>query len=92
MLQLNVALTLPWLHLGLEKAATPRATSELRDLLEAWRDARAITAWQTFVKVPQPRGSWPALLVGAAIKLKLMGLAVETLLGGLAWWGLPSRA
>ncbi len=44
---------------------------ELRDLLEAWRDARR-TAWQTAVKVITT-GILAALLVGAAIKLKLMG-------------------
>jgi hypothetical protein len=44
---------------------------ELRDLLEAWRDARR-TAWQTTVKVVTT-GILAALLVGAAIKLKLMG-------------------
>ena len=44
---------------------------ELRDLLEAWRDARR-TAWQTTVKVITT-GILAALLVGAAIKLKLMG-------------------
>lgn len=44
---------------------------ELRSLLEAWRDARR-TAWQTTVKVITT-GILAALLVGAAIKLKLMG-------------------
>ena len=44
---------------------------ELRDLLEAWRDARR-TAWQTTIKVVTT-GILAALLVGAAIKLKLMG-------------------
>ena len=44
---------------------------ELRDLLEAWRDARR-TAWQTTIKVVTT-GVLAALLVGAAIKLKLMG-------------------
>ena len=41
------------------------------DLLEAWRDARR-TAWQTAVKVITT-GILAALLVGAAIKLKLTG-------------------
>jgi hypothetical protein len=40
-------------------------------LLEAWRDARR-TAWRTFVKVVTT-GLLAALLVGAAIKLKLVG-------------------
>ena len=44
---------------------------ELRDLLEAWRDARR-TAWQTTVKVVTT-GILAALLIGAAIKLKLLG-------------------
>jgi hypothetical protein len=57
--------TLAW------KTATPRDIRELRDLLEAWRDARR-TAWQTTVKVITT-GILAALLVGAAIKLKLMG-------------------
>jgi hypothetical protein len=53
-------------------AGRPRqGPSELRDLLEAWRDARR-TAWQTAVKVITT-GILAALLVGAAIKLKLMG-------------------
>lgn len=44
---------------------------ELRSLLDAWRDARR-TAWQTAVKVVTT-GILAALLVGVAIKLKLMG-------------------
>jgi hypothetical protein len=43
----------------------------LRGLLEAWRDARR-TAWRTTVKVVTT-GVLAVLLVGAAIKLKLMG-------------------
>ncbi|HGL5075186.1 MULTISPECIES: DUF6127 family protein [Burkholderiaceae] len=58
-------------HLGLENGHAARDIRELRDLLEAWRDARH-TAWQTFVKV-LTTGILAALLVGAAIKLKLMG-------------------
>ena len=50
----------------------PRRTSrELRDLLEAWCDARR-TVWQTTIKVVTT-GILAALLVGDAIKLKLMG-------------------
>lgn len=45
---------------------------ELRDLLEAWRDAHDRTAWQTTIEVITT-GILAALLVGAAIKLKLMG-------------------
>lgn len=59
-------------HLGLENGHAARDIRELRDLLEAWRDARR-TAWQTTVKVIITTGILAALLVGAAIKLKLMG-------------------
>lgn len=58
-------------HLGLENGHAARDIRELRDLLEAWRDARR-TAWQTTVKIVTT-GILAALLVGAAIKLKLMG-------------------
>lgn len=58
-------------HLGLENGHAARDIRELRDLLEAWRDARR-TAWQTTVKVITT-GILAALLVGAAFKLKLMG-------------------
>ena len=58
-------------HLGLENGHAARDIRELRDLLEAWRDARR-TAWQTTIKVVTT-GLLAALLVGAAIKLKLMG-------------------
>lgn len=58
-------------HLGLENGHAARDIRELRDLLEAWRDARR-TAWQTFVKV-LTTGLLAALLVGAAFKLKLLG-------------------
>ncbi|MFW9615053.1 DUF6127 family protein [Aquabacterium sp.] len=58
-------------HLGLENGHAARDIRELRDLLEAWRDARR-TAWQTTIKVVTT-GILAALLVGAAIKLRLMG-------------------
>jgi hypothetical protein len=58
-------------HLGLENGRAARDIGELRSLLEAWRDARR-TAWQTTVKVVTT-GILAALLVGAAIKLKLLG-------------------
>jgi len=57
-------------HLGLENGSAAKDIRELRDLLEAWRDARR-TAWQTTVKVITT-GILAALLFGAAIKLKLM--------------------
>lgn len=58
-------------RLGLENGHAAGDVRELRSLLNAWRDARH-TAWQTFVKV-LTTGILAALLVGAAIKLKLMG-------------------
>ena len=58
-------------HLGLENGSAARDIRELRDLLDAWRDARR-TAWQTFIKV-LTTGLLAALLVGAAIKFKFMG-------------------
>lgn len=58
-------------HLGLENGHAARDIRELRDLLDAWRDARH-TAWQTVIKVATT-GILASLLVGAAIKLKLMG-------------------
>lgn len=58
-------------HLGLENGHAARDIRELRDLLEAWRDARR-TAWQTVVKVATT-GILATLLLGAAIKLKLFG-------------------
>ena len=58
-------------QLGLSNGHAAQDIRELRDLLEAWRDARR-TAWQTTIKVATT-GILAALLVGAAIKLKLMG-------------------
>jgi len=58
-------------HLGLENGHAAKDIRDLRDLLQAWRDARR-TAWQTAVKVVTT-GILAALLVGAAFKLKLMG-------------------
>jgi hypothetical protein len=58
-------------HLGLENGSAAKDIRELRDLLEAWRDARR-TAWQTTVKVITT-GILAALLVGAALKLKALG-------------------
>lgn len=58
-------------HLGLENGHAARDIGELRALLEAWRDARR-TAWQTVIKVATT-GILAILLVGAAIKMKLLG-------------------
>lgn len=59
------------MHLGLENGRAAKDIRELRDLLEAWRDARR-TAWQTTVKVVTT-GILAVLLVGMAFKLKLLG-------------------
>ena len=58
-------------RLGLENGHAARDIGELRELLEAWRDARR-TAWRTTIKVVT-MAILAMLLVGAAIKLKLMG-------------------
>ena len=58
-------------HLGLENGHAARDIRELRDLLDAWRDARH-TAWQTVIKVATT-GILASLLVGATIKLKILG-------------------
>jgi hypothetical protein len=58
-------------RLGLENGHAARDILELRELLDAWRDARR-TAWRTSVKV-MTTAILAMLLVGAAIKLKIMG-------------------
>ena len=58
-------------QIGLNNGHAARDVRELRDLLEAWRDARK-TAWRTTVRVITT-GVLALLLVGAALKLKLMG-------------------
>jgi hypothetical protein len=58
-------------HLGLENGHAARDIRELRDLLDAWRDARR-TAWQTIIKVATT-GILTAIIIGVAVKLKLMG-------------------
>ena len=57
-------------HLGLENGSAAKDIRELRGLLEAWRDARR-TVWQTSVKAVTT-ATLVVLLVGTAIKLKLM--------------------
>jgi hypothetical protein len=57
--------------LGLENGQAAADIRDLRGLIEAWRDARK-TAWQTVVRV-LTTGVLALLLLGAAIKLKLMG-------------------
>lgn len=58
-------------HLGLENGSAAKDIRDLRDLLEAWRDARR-TAWRTAIRVITT-GVLAVLLVGTALKLKLMG-------------------
>ncbi len=58
-------------HLGLENGSAAKDIRDLRDLLEAWRDARR-TAWQTVIRVATT-GVLALRLVGAVIKFKLMG-------------------
>ena len=58
-------------RLGLENGHAERDILELRELLDAWRDARR-TAWRTSIKV-MTTAILAMLLVGAAIKLKIMG-------------------
>ena len=60
-------------RLGLENGHAARDIRELRELLEAWRDTRR-TVWRTVVKLVTT-GLLAALLIGAAIKLKIMGAA-----------------
>ena len=57
--------------LGLENGHAAADIRDLRDLLEAWRDARR-TAWRTAIRVITT-GVLAVLLVGTAIKLKIMG-------------------
>ena len=58
-------------HLGLENGHAAKDIHELRDLLDAWRDARA-TALQTIVKT-LTTGLLLALITGLVIKFKLFG-------------------
>ena len=57
--------------LGLENGHAAADIRDLRGLIDAWREARR-TAWQTTIKV-LTTGVLAALLVGVAIKLRLMG-------------------
>ncbi len=58
-------------HLGLENGHAARDIRELRDLVDAWRDARR-TAWQVVVRV-LTTGILAALLLGLSVKMKLFG-------------------
>ena len=57
--------------LGLENGSAARDIRQLRDLLEVWREARR-AVWQTVIKVITT-GLLAALLVGIAMKVKLIG-------------------
>jgi hypothetical protein len=57
--------------LGLENGHAARDIGELRHLLEAWRDTRR-TAWHTAIRVVTT-ATLAVLIVGVAVKLKLMG-------------------
>jgi len=58
-------------YLGLENGHAAGDIRDLRGLIDAWREARR-TVWQTTVKVLTTE-VLAALLVGVAIKLRLMG-------------------
>lgn len=58
-------------QLGLENGSAAKDIRDLRDLLDALRDARR-TARRTVIKLVTT-GILAALMVGIAIKLKLMG-------------------
>ncbi|MBL0143868.1 MAG: hypothetical protein IPP91_17630 [Betaproteobacteria bacterium] len=58
-------------HFGLESANAAQDIREMRDLLDAWHDARR-TALRTIIKVVTT-GILAALLVGVAIKLRFLG-------------------
>lgn len=58
-------------HLGLENGHAARDIRELRDLLGAWRSARA-TAWQTVIRVTTT-ALLSVIVVGVAIKFKVLG-------------------
>ncbi len=60
-------------HLGLENGHAARDIRELRDLLEAWRDARK-TFWRTTIRVATT-AVLALLILGAVIKLKWMALS-----------------
>ncbi len=59
-------------YLGLENGKAAHDIRELRNLLDAWRDARR-TAWRTVIKLATT-GVLVSLLLGAAIKFKILGL------------------
>jgi hypothetical protein len=58
-------------RIGLENGHAARDIRELRDLLDAWRETRN-TARQTIVRLVIT-GLLVTLLMGAAVKLKIMG-------------------
>jgi hypothetical protein len=58
-------------EVGLDGEDAARDIRALRNLLDAWREAR-VTAWRTVVKAVTT-GLLLALVTGAAIKFKLFG-------------------
>lgn len=58
-------------EVGLDGEDAARDIRALRNLLDAWRDARA-TAWRTVIKAVTT-GLLVALAAGAAIKFKIFG-------------------
>ena len=58
-------------EVGLDGADAARDIRALRDLLDAWREAR-LTAWRTIIKA-MTTGLLLILVTGAVIKLKVFG-------------------
>ena len=63
--------SLPFVVTQIKNGHAAADIRDLRGLIDAWREARR-TAWQTTIKV-LTTGVLAALLVGIAIKLRLMG-------------------
>lgn len=59
-------------HMGLDDAKAHADLSELRELLRAWRDAKA-SAWRAVINWTV-RGALALLLVGIAFRIGAMGL------------------
>ena len=59
-------------HIGLDDATAEDDLSELRELLQAWRDAKA-SVWRTAVSWAV-RGFLALMLIGIAYRLGLTGL------------------
>lgn len=59
-------------RLGLADAGAPGDLDELRELLQAWRDAKA-SAWKAVVQWCL-RGAFALVLIGIAVRLGMPGL------------------